>query len=160
VTAVGVDRLRLAHLLLAKLPPDPRVLLQFGAGHDWQLVIDGRSSAAAISKECVVRLAAGTPAMKYRDAKYLLVRRYLTSPFAARRRSRRADGRRHRRHARWRLQDPARSSQSIPAPLRVTQLMADKPVSDAGNFNGVVSHTYEGLTLAVLCSIRDELLDG
>jgi hypothetical protein len=35
--------------------------------------------------------------------------------------------------------------------------MADKPVSDAGNFNGVVSHTYEGLTLAVLCSIRDEL---
>jgi hypothetical protein len=61
VTAVGVDRLRLAHLLLAKLPPDPRVLLQFGAGHDWQLVIDGRLICGGDFEECVVRLAAGTP---------------------------------------------------------------------------------------------------
>jgi hypothetical protein len=60
VVAIGVDRLRMVHMLLAAMPPDPRVLVQFGGGHDWQLLINGRLICGGGLEECVVRLAAGT----------------------------------------------------------------------------------------------------
>lgn len=61
VNNIGVvDVLRRAHLLLAALPADPRVLIQFGGGHDWQLLISDRLICGGGFIECVVALAAGT----------------------------------------------------------------------------------------------------